>query len=230
MAHWYNVYHNDDFEAEIQVGLYDQWLRQLGTGPTQADRVLIHTDMMDLAHERRFAVCEAGIDMSGFEANHSHRVKQAIDHLQSHFTAHASTEPDDSDDYLDAALIGLTQLPSRSTPNDCSQFATCSGGPPAKSAHNEFYFMLCEAQQKEERVARGLAADALALDAEEEDYAAFQREIYGELLAARKRFRGKSPGSALQMKPIRYRREHRTTTKDSAKRTSYVRPHNANVV
>lgn len=81
MAQWYHFYHEEE-DAEIKVGLYDQWLCRLDFGPTQAERFLVHTEMMEMAHERRFVVAQGCADMSGFEMEHSLRITTTIEHLE----------------------------------------------------------------------------------------------------------------------------------------------------
>jgi len=103
MAQWYQFYHHDD-DAEIKVGLYDRWLCRIEYGPTQAERALVHTEMMNLAHERRLVVAERDLDMSGFEREHSHRIGSAIDLLETHFNDRSLDsfyEPADVDIELD---------------------------------------------------------------------------------------------------------------------------------
>ncbi|KAJ9653110.1 hypothetical protein H2198_007685 [Neophaeococcomyces mojaviensis] len=111
MAQWYHFYHNED-DAEIKVGVYDRWLRQVGYGPTQAERYLVHTEMMDLAHERRFVVAECGLDMSDFEQQHSQRVGKAISHLEKHFidkSLHNFYDPVDYEVQLNNKMFGKTR-------------------------------------------------------------------------------------------------------------------------
>lgn len=118
MAQWYQFVNPDDFEPEIRVGLYDRWLSLLGFGPTQAERVLVHTPMMDLAHERRFAMTESGQDMSDFESKHSRHIAFALDQLHPYLppkdTPGINIAQSDNDD----ALIGLAPIPSMSVFRD----------------------------------------------------------------------------------------------------------------
>lgn len=200
-----DIYDSEDYEAEIQVGLYDQWLRQLDFGPTQADRVLVHTDMMEHAHERRFAVSQASTDLSRFEADHSRRIKQAIDHLQSRFIAHASHEPDDSEDCNDEVLIGLRRYPSAPTQTDCTQFATHPTRRLTSLVQSELSSMLQQTTPRGSKRGHLTMDEVLVADLNERDYGTIQEEVYGELLAARKRLRGTPSKGSLQMKPIRYR-------------------------
>lgn len=79
MSDWRPLMGEDEKDFEILVGLYDKWLRQIRYGPTPGECVLHHTPMMDLAHERRFAVGEAQLDISNFEHEHCSRISYAID-------------------------------------------------------------------------------------------------------------------------------------------------------
>ncbi|KAJ9651388.1 hypothetical protein H2198_009332 [Neophaeococcomyces mojaviensis] len=115
MAHWYNFYGHDDFEPEIKVGLYDRWLSLLRSGPTQAERVLVHTPMMDLAHERRFVVSETKQSMSHFEVEHSQRVEMTINHLEACFANNSSDQLGDSVLREPKAPTGLAPMPPGST-------------------------------------------------------------------------------------------------------------------
>jgi len=115
MAQWTNFYENDDFQPEIVVGMWDRWLSELGYGPTQAERVLVHTPMMEVAHERRFVFSETEQNMSDFEVEHPRRIEETIAHLQSHFTKHPADEQDDSILHQSSALIGLAPFPLEST-------------------------------------------------------------------------------------------------------------------
>lgn len=200
-----NDHGSEDYEAEIQVGLYDQWLRQLDFGPTQADRVLVHTDMMEHAHERRFAVSQASIGLSRFEADHSRRIKQAIDHLQTRFAAHASCEPDDSEECRDEVLIGLARPPCASTQTDCTQFATHPTRRLTSLVQAELYSMLQQTNPGSSKRAHPRTDDMLVADVNERDYCTVQEEVYEELMAARKRLRRTPSKGSLQMRPIRYR-------------------------
>ncbi|KAK5943331.1 hypothetical protein PMZ80_004338 [Knufia obscura] len=115
MAQWSNFYDQDDFEPEIVVGMYDRWLSRLGFGPTQAERVLVHTPVMEVAHERRFAVSETKQSMSDFEVEHSRRMEETIAHLESHFAKHPTNESEDSKIRQSRDLIGLAPLAEGST-------------------------------------------------------------------------------------------------------------------
>lgn len=196
---------SEDYEAEIQVGLYDQWLRQLDFGPTQADRVLVHTNMMESAHERRFAACQASIDFSHFEADHSRRIKQAVDHLQTRINDHTTRELDDSEEHDDEGLIGLSQSPSKSTETDCSQFATHPTRRLTALVQAELSSMLQHTNPSSAKRARCTADELLVADADADDYASIQEEVYGQLLAVRKKLRQAPPNGCLQLKTIRYR-------------------------
>jgi len=110
MAQWNSFLPQDGYQPEIVVGMYDRWLSQLEFGPTQAERALVHTPMMDLAHERRFVVSEMEQSMSDFETNHRRQIGQTIEHLQSHFSNHPADELEDSVAYRPRALIGLAPL------------------------------------------------------------------------------------------------------------------------
>lgn len=118
MAQWYQFVDPDDFQPEIRVGLYDRWLSLLGFGPTQAERVLVHTPMMDLAHERRFAVSESGQDMSGFESKHSRHIAFTLDQLHPYLPKDDMSRISITVSDNDSALIGLTPIPSMSTFRD----------------------------------------------------------------------------------------------------------------
>lgn len=115
MAQWYNFVEPDDFQPELRVGLYDRWLMQTGFGPTQAERMLVHTPMMDLAHERRFVVSETGQDNSDFETTHSQHIDFALDRLHQFFKTHEDHDVDNRTAHDDAALIGLAPFPAEST-------------------------------------------------------------------------------------------------------------------
>lgn len=114
MAQWYYFYEHDEFESEIQVGLYDRWLSQLGCGPTQAERLFVHTPMMEVAHERRFVVSETKQHMSHFEIEHSERMERTISHLVAYFANNPSNELEDSGLHEHKALIGLASMPLES--------------------------------------------------------------------------------------------------------------------
>lgn len=217
MALWYSVYHNEDYEAEIQVGPYDQWIRQLDFGPTQAERVLFHTAMMEHADERRFAVCQAGIDMSSFEADHSHRIKQALDHVQIRINTCTSQEVCDAGGHQDEALIGLMQSSTGDRNIDCSQFAVHPGFAHATLVQHELSSMLDESQQRPVKRARTSFATIPAESTDEDDYAAFQAQAYEELRASRKKARTLSSGAVLQLKPVRCRKGLALATKDHGK-------------
>ncbi|KAJ9662590.1 hypothetical protein H2198_001262 [Neophaeococcomyces mojaviensis] len=110
MVQWYNFYGHDDVEPEIKVGLYDRWLSLLRSGPTQVERVLVHTPMMDLAHERRFVVSETKQSMSHFEVEHSQRVEMTINHLEAYFANNPS-------DQLEDSILREPQAPTGLAPN-----------------------------------------------------------------------------------------------------------------
>lgn len=114
MAQWSSFYPQDDFQPEVVVGMYDRWLSQLGFGPTQAERALVHTPMMDLAHERRFVVSEMEQSMTDFEVEHRRGIGQYIDHLQTHFSNNPADESEDSLLRQPRALIDLSPLPAES--------------------------------------------------------------------------------------------------------------------
>ena len=114
MAQWYHFYEHDKVEPEIQVGLCHRWLSQHGCGPTQAERVFVHTQMMEVAHERRFVVSETKQCMSHFATEHSQRVEMTIAHLEAHFANNPSNELEDCSPHEHEALIGLAPLPLES--------------------------------------------------------------------------------------------------------------------
>ena len=114
MAQWHHFYEHDKFEPEIQVGLYDRWLSQLRCGPTQAERVFVHTPMMEVAHERRFVVSETQQHMSHFETEHSQRVELTVSHLEAYFANNPFNELEDSSPHEHKALIGLAPMPLES--------------------------------------------------------------------------------------------------------------------
>ena len=114
MAQWYHFYEHEKCEPEIQVGLYDRWLSQLGCGTTQAERPLVHTQVMEVAHERRFAVSETKQRMSHFEIEHAQRGEITIAHLEARFANKPSNELEDSKPYEHKALIGLAPIPPES--------------------------------------------------------------------------------------------------------------------
>lgn len=217
MAHWYTVYHNEDYEAEIQVGLYNYWVQQLSFGPTQADRVFNHTPMTEAADERRFVVAQDGIDISGFEAEHSRRIGRALDRIQHRMIDHVSREASEIEEYIDEGLIGLTRFHPQPTFNDCSQFVTCAYSPQVDSVPEELNAMLCEAQQKPRKRAHSTSKDISADSIDEEAYGRYQAELYEELLTTRKRIRALPSTGTLQLKPILHRRERRPLAKDSGK-------------
>lgn len=221
MAHWYSVYHDEDYEAEIQVGLYEQWLQQLDIGPTQADRVLEHTPVMEIANERRFAVCQDGIDISSFEAEHTRRIKKALDHVQERLASHASRETCEAEGCLDEALIGLIHFPTQDMPKDCSQFAGCPHSPRIILVQHELDSMLHDARQNSRKRPRTSEEEeeeeVPAESSGEEDYVRYQAEVYEGLVTARKKARASPTAGALQLRPIRCRRALHPTTKDSCK-------------
>ncbi|KAK6369234.1 hypothetical protein LTR64_007397 [Lithohypha guttulata] len=107
MAQWYTFVGSNEYDPEILVGMYDQWLSRLDFGPTQAERVLVHTPMMDLAHERRFVISETGQDFSNFEAEHCHCVQSTIERLQNFYSGYSSYNKDDTEFVADRDLVGL---------------------------------------------------------------------------------------------------------------------------
>lgn len=115
MAQWSNFYEEGEFEPELVVGMHDRWLSQLASGPTQAERVLFHTPMMEVAHERRFVVNEIKQNMSDFEVEHTRRMGLTIAHLESHFAKHRAAEPEDSILHQSKVLIGLALFPAEPT-------------------------------------------------------------------------------------------------------------------
>lgn len=111
MVQWTTFYENGACSAEILVGIHDRWISQLPYGPTQAERVLHHTAMMDLAHERRFVVCESRHPLPDFETEHLQRLEYYLNRLQTHFDDNRVHRPDDSTVGDDHALIGLVPFP-----------------------------------------------------------------------------------------------------------------------
>jgi len=114
MTHWRTFDEKDEFEPDIVVGMYDRWLSQLGHGPTQAERVLVHTPMMEVAHERRFVAAETKCSLSDFKFEHTLRIEQTIDLLQSHFAKYRAIDADCATAHQPTALIGLAPLPTES--------------------------------------------------------------------------------------------------------------------
>lgn len=88
MAQWYTFTHADTFSPELLVGMYDRWLKVLPYGPTQAERMLVHTPMLDLAHERRFVFSQMGSRLDSFEADHCRRLQYALDSLNRFYDQH----------------------------------------------------------------------------------------------------------------------------------------------
>lgn len=161
--------------------------------------------MMEHAHERRFAACQASIDFSRFEADHSRRIKQAIDHLQTRIIDHTTRELDDPEECNDEGLIGLTQSPSTLTRTDCSQFATHPTRYLTALVQTELSSMLQQTNLTSAKRARSPTDELLVADRDSEDYITIQEEVYGQLLAVRKKMRTAPANGSLQMKPIRYR-------------------------
>lgn len=85
----------------------------VGSGPSQAERVLDQSPMLEQAHERRFVVGELSLDIAGFEAEHSQRIRETLDRLQSHFDLHRISSECTS---LVPADISLTDLVSGREP------------------------------------------------------------------------------------------------------------------
>lgn len=223
MAHWYNIYHSENYEAEIQVGPYDLWLQQLEFGPTQADRVLIHTDMMEQAHERRFAVCQSSTDMSRFESDHSHRISRVIDHLHAHFTGHPSSEKAETTDYRDEVLIGLTKFPSQGSFSNCSQFANYRSPLSSGSAYSDILCMSRQSVQTTTQQSRFITPETFAMEVDQDDDDVHsQEELFLEILAAKERLRDRLQGTALQRKSVRYRRKDHPVVEGSKKRARRV--------
>lgn len=107
MSQWVPFTHPDDFDPEILVGMYDRWLRPLPYGPTQAERMLYHTDMMELAHERRFALSQIKKDISNFEADHCWRLQDALDKLSHYYIQHRCNRHESRRVQDHPSLIGL---------------------------------------------------------------------------------------------------------------------------
>lgn len=110
MIQWYTFLQPDNFDPEIRVGLYDQWLLQVGFGPTQAERVLVHTDMMSLAHERRFVVGQLEQSMADFAVHHSEYMARTIEILEGHLASSAKNTVASLSDRGEEDLIGLSTL------------------------------------------------------------------------------------------------------------------------
>lgn len=107
MAHWTNFCEMEKLPPELLVGIYDQWLSQLPSGPTQAERVLIHTDVMETAHERRFALSQCSWSMLDFQIDHCRRIEHYVDYLQAQVYANSGQEIGYQDCSHDPFLIGL---------------------------------------------------------------------------------------------------------------------------
>lgn len=67
---------------ELLVGPHEIWIRRIPRGLTQLDRAMIHTPMMDLAHERRVVIAQDQLDLSDYESNHCERIQQALSLLE----------------------------------------------------------------------------------------------------------------------------------------------------
>lgn len=107
---------------ELLVGLYTQWVSILDFGPTQAERVLLHTDVMATAHERRFAICESGQSLTYSATEHCARMASFMDTLERQFKSDDSPSAPlkievEEDDYL----LGMSSVPDTAlaTPVEC---------------------------------------------------------------------------------------------------------------
>lgn len=206
-----NIGFSEDYQAEIQVGPYAQWLRQLDSGPTQAERVLVHTEMMEHADERRFAVCQAGFDMSRFELDHSRRIELAIDHLQSYFFANPSYEADSAEDHDHKALIGLAQTRPEQKYVDCSQFASHSTTRERTPMLVALHSMLQRANSAKSKQAAVFAEDAImadVTDSDEEDKKLQEKQLEALVATAVRNSLRKPTVGVRQYKIIRIRRGH----------------------
>ncbi|KAK5069104.1 hypothetical protein LTR51_008816, partial [Lithohypha guttulata] len=114
MAQWSVFFEQENVALVFVVGLTEQRLSRLSRGPTQAERVLIHTGMLTLAHERRLVVSQTGRDISRFEDQHITDVRRTLGWLQGFFDQHATTEAAIHANPIDEALIGLSAPTSSS--------------------------------------------------------------------------------------------------------------------
>lgn len=79
MLPWYNFVQSEDAEPEVCIGPFECYIEERGYGPSALDRAMTHTLMLQLDHERRFAVSQLGIDCSTFATDHCANVTRAID-------------------------------------------------------------------------------------------------------------------------------------------------------
>ncbi|KAK5080085.1 hypothetical protein LTR05_008796 [Lithohypha guttulata] len=120
MAQWSVFFEQENVALVFVVGLTEQRLSCLSRGPTQAERVLIHTGMLTLAHERRLVVSQTGRDISRFEDQHITDVRRTLGWLQGFFDQHATTEAAIHANPIDEALIGLASSIGLSAPTSSS--------------------------------------------------------------------------------------------------------------
>ena len=111
---WQTFYAARETPGNYVYGMYDLYLSQLETGPTQAERVLYHTPMMDSAHERRFVISETESSMPDFEQDHSRRIgsytsllETRINDTSNHF---ARIYPESEDFYIPESTIVETDF------------------------------------------------------------------------------------------------------------------------
>lgn len=76
----------DESYLEFLTGPFEHFVRFLPEGPTQAERALVHTPMLDLDHERRFVATQIEMDMSHFEADHCQRLQTHLHMMDSYFS------------------------------------------------------------------------------------------------------------------------------------------------
>lgn len=112
MVPWYNFVQPEDAEPEMWIGPYECYVEELGDGPSALDRAMTHTLMLQLDHERRFAVSQLGLDCSAFETDHCANVSRAINYAVNRLDSRHA-QPETIMDKLDGSdLIGLKFVPT----------------------------------------------------------------------------------------------------------------------
>lgn len=111
MVPWYNFVQPDGVEPEMWIGPYEHYVEGRGFGPTSIERAMTHTLMLQLDHERRFAVSQLGLDCSNFETEHCENVARAIDCAIDCFELHQTGTKTGRTIEHDDDLIGLNYTP-----------------------------------------------------------------------------------------------------------------------
>ncbi|KAJ9606449.1 hypothetical protein H2200_009410 [Cladophialophora chaetospira] len=104
--------HHPDWRADLNE---HNLFYYITTGPSQLKRGL-DSPMLELAHERQFAISQLGTRSIGFEADHSIRVQSALQLLDDRFITHSTEERCPPKSPHIEALMGLRRRAQSFTP------------------------------------------------------------------------------------------------------------------